>query len=76
MNQKHTKVIRFLLVAACVLLCGCAKVPVHQQRLVSKANMTFSDSLVFNYSNPLQAQIEPASETTGGARSGGCTTCK
>ena len=76
MNRNQTKVIRCLQVIACLLLCGCAKVPVQQQRLVSKANMTFSDSAVFNYSNPLQAQIEPASETTGGAKSGGCTTCR
>jgi hypothetical protein len=63
-------------IVGCLLACGCAQVPVPEQRLVSKPNMTFSDSLVFNYSNPLQAQIEPASEPVGGTQSSGCTTCK
>jgi hypothetical protein len=63
-------------VAVCLLAGGCANVPVHQQRLVAKPNMTFSDSLVFNYSNSLQHQVEPGSATLGGATSSGCTSCK
>lgn len=54
---------------------GCVRVPVHQQRLVSKHNMQFSDSKIFDYGNPLQGQIEPASEDAGSSKSSGCTSC-
>lgn len=60
----------------CIVLNGCSHVPVQKQRLVSKPNMQFSDSLVFNYSNTLQAQTEPGSVMSGGAKSAGCTSCK
>ncbi|VGO15396.1 hypothetical protein PDESU_03979 [Pontiella desulfatans] len=63
-------------VVGCLLLGGCAKVPVHQQRLAAKPNMTFSDSQVFNYGNSLQSQIEPGSATLGASTSSGCTSCK
>jgi hypothetical protein len=55
---------------------GCARVGVHQQRLVSKPNMVFSDSVVFGYSNRLMPQIEPGSAFSGGAQAGGCTSCR
>jgi hypothetical protein len=55
---------------------GCVQVPVPQQRLVSKPNMEFSDSLVFNYQNKLLPQVEPGSTFWGGAQPSGCTSCK
>jgi hypothetical protein len=55
---------------------GCAPVGAHQQRFVSKPNMQFSDSPVFNYQHKLLSQIEPGSATSGGAQAGGCTSCK
>lgn len=58
------------------LLTGCAGVPVHQQRLVSKPNMLFADSSVFNYYSKLLGQLEPGAGMFGGARATGCTSCK
>jgi hypothetical protein len=57
------------------LLVGCA-VPVHQQRLVSKPSMQFSDSPVFNYQSRLLSQIEPGAAASGGAQAAGCTSCR
>ncbi len=76
MLKSNNRLKKILQSSICLLLGGCANVPVHQQRLVAKPNMTFSDSLVFNYGNSLQSQIEPGSATTGGAASSGCTSCK
>lgn len=55
---------------------GCAHVPAYQQRLVSKPNMQFSDSLVFGYQHKLVPQVEPGSAFSGGPQSSGCTSCK
>jgi hypothetical protein len=63
-------------VLAAIMLTSCARVSVHQQRLVSKPNMTFSDTLVFSYQSKLQPQIEPGSALSGGAQAAGCTSCK
>jgi hypothetical protein len=57
------------------LSAGCA-VPVHQQRLVSKPSMQFSDSPVFNYQSRLLSQIEPGAAASGGAQAAGCTSCR
>lgn len=64
-------------IGSCLLIAsgGCARVPVHKQRLVAKHNMQFSDSKIFDYSNPLQDQVEPASAGAGSAKSSGCTSC-
>lgn len=64
------------ILAVMLLASGCVQVGAHQQRLVSKANMTFSDSLVFGYQNKLLPQVEPGSAFSGGAQSSGCTSCK
>lgn len=58
------------------LATGCARVPVHQQRLVSKPNMQFSESAVFNYYSSLLPQVEAGTATSGGAQAAGCTTCR
>ena len=57
------------------LLAGCA-VPVHQQRLVSRPNMQFSDSPVFNYQSRTLAQTESGAAASGGAQAAGCTSCR
>jgi hypothetical protein len=59
-----------------LFLSGCAGVPVHEQRLVSKPNMTFDDSAVFGGRSVLTVQIEPGAAFSGGAQAGGCTSCK
>jgi len=58
------------------VLTACSHVGPHEQRLVSKPNMEFSDSPVFRYQSRLTPQVEPGSTTSGGAQSSGCTSCK
>jgi hypothetical protein len=62
--------------ASSLLFTGCAQVGPQQQRLVSKPNMEFSDSVVFGYQHKLVSQVEPGSAFGGGAQSSGCTSCK
>jgi hypothetical protein len=68
---------QIFLLAGIVLACaGCAAVGPQAQRLVSKPNMVFSESPVFNYTDKLLPQTEPGFATTGGAQASGCTSCK
>ena len=60
---------------ALAVLAGCA-VPVHRQRLVSKPNMQFSDSPVFNYQSKVLSQVESGAAASGGAQAAGCTSCR
>ena len=55
---------------------GCNTVAVSEQRLLSKPNMTFSDSYAFSYQPRLTVQTEPGSASSGGAQAAGCTSCK
>ena len=58
------------------LLTGCA-VGVREQRLVSKPNMQFSRSAVYDYSpSRLMPQIQPGLATSGGAQPSTCTICR
>lgn len=59
-----------------LLLSGCAGVPVHDQRLVSKPNMVFNDSGAFVYGPRLNSQLEPGAADNGGAVAAGCTACR
>ena len=61
---------------AVVVLSGCTSVGVHQQRLVSKKNMLFSESAVFSYSSKVLTQVESGAAATGGAQAAGCTSCR
>ena len=54
---------------------GCVSVTPQQQRLVSKANMQFSGSLVFNYQDRLLSQFESSSASSIGGQSGSCGSC-
>ena len=64
--------------AVCVILfgSGCTNVSVTQQRLLSKPNMVFSDSSVFDYGATAYAYVEPGTSSSGGAQASGCTACK
>lgn len=62
--------------AACALLAGCQSVPAYQQQHLSKPGMTYSDSLVETATPSLTAQIEPGSQTSGGAQASGCSACR
>ena len=55
---------------------GCQSVAVHEQRLLSKPNMTFSDSYIYAFQPRLTTQIEPGAAASGGAQDAGCTSCK
>lgn len=71
------KAVPFLVSAlALSIFAGCTAVPVQQQRLVSKPNMLFSDSTVFNYYSKLFNQIESGAAVSGGAQAAGCTSCR
>jgi len=65
-----------VVLALCLGATGCVQVAVEKQRLVSKPNMEFSDSLVFNYQNKLLPQVEPGTAFSGGSQSSGCAACK
>lgn len=58
------------------LFAGCARVPIASQRLVSRPNMVFADSMIFNDQRRLLGQVEPGSAFGGGAQASGCTACK
>jgi hypothetical protein len=67
----------FILLAWLIIAAsGCTHVKVTEQRLVSKPNMLFSDSPVFNYQSRFISQIEPGSASDGGSQGTGCTTCQ
>ena len=64
------------LVVCCILmLTGCVSVAPRQQRLVSKPNMQFSDSVIFGYEDRLLTQFESASASFIGGQSGDCGSC-
>ena len=58
-----------------LMLSGCVSVKPHQQRLVSKPNMQFSESVIFNYQDRSLTQIESGSASFIGGQSGGCGSC-
>jgi hypothetical protein len=58
------------------LLNGCAAVGPEEQRLVSKPNMQFAPSAVYNYSSKIMPQVLPGLATSGGAQSSTCTVCR
>jgi hypothetical protein len=63
--------------AAMLLLAGCSGPTARQQRLVSKPNMLFSESLAFSYnSSRLLPQLETGLDTFGGGQNTGCTSCR
>ncbi len=67
---------RTLLLLASLSLSGCASVNIHEQRLVSKPNMLFSRSAVYNYSSRIMPQLQPGLAISGGAQPSTCTVCR
>ncbi|MBK1879442.1 hypothetical protein [Pelagicoccus mobilis] len=65
-----------MVLTATVFLAGCETVPAYRQEHVSKAGMTFSDSLTGSNEASLTAQLEPGSQTSGGAQASGCSACR
>ncbi|MCF3649066.1 hypothetical protein [Synoicihabitans lomoniglobus] len=63
-------------VTAVLFLAGCGAVPLAQQRLVSKTEMTFERSAAGHPSSNLVSQIEPGLASSGGAQAAGCTSCR
>lgn len=58
-------------------LVGCSAPAVRQQRLVSRPNMTFSDSPAFIYNSPrLLPQLATGFAGSGAAQNSGCTSCR
>jgi hypothetical protein len=55
---------------------GCNAVPLAQQRLVAKSEMTFDASAMSHPGSNLAAQIEPGLASSGGAQAAGCTSCR
>ena len=64
------------ILAAMVLLASCSVVKVADQRLVSKPNMVFSESEVFEYASDFHSIVEPGTAGSGGGQASGCTSCK
>lgn len=64
-----------LLFCSTLILAGCSLVPLQQQRLVSKPNMQFSGSVIFNYQDRLLSQFESGSASSVGGRSSDCGSC-
>lgn len=63
--------------AVLVLLAGCSSPAVRQQRLVSKANMTFSDSTTLTYNSPrLLPQMAPGFPGGDASSNSGCSSCR
>ncbi|MGD9159988.1 MAG: hypothetical protein PVG39_16355 [Desulfobacteraceae bacterium] len=58
-----------------LMFSGCVSVKPHQQRLVSKPNMQFSESVIFNYQDRSLTQIESGSASFIGGQSGSCGSC-
>lgn len=63
-----------LLMAA--LFTGCSAPRIHQQRLVSQPDMTFSSASVWNFDQPLSLQTESGRAFAGGGSAAGCTSCR
>jgi len=62
---------------ALLVLAGCSSPAVRQMRLVSKPNMTFSDSTVFTYNSPrLLPQIAPGFPGGDASQNSGCSSCR
>lgn len=66
-----------LLVCGALLMTGCAHVTPQQQRLVSKPNMQFYRSVMFNTQNKLLSQVESSLASSAGSPSSGgsCGSC-
>lgn len=57
-------------------LLGCTPLGVHDQSVLSKPAMRFSEAVVLRHDFRLLPQVEPASALSGGAQNTGCAACR
>ncbi|MEM9157765.1 MAG: hypothetical protein AAGB46_01855 [Verrucomicrobiota bacterium] len=62
------------LAAGC--LSGCAAIPLSEQGLAAKRNMSFGGSLGESLDSSVASQIEPGADSSGGAQAAGCIACR
>lgn len=74
MKSVPTKVLGGLVTAG--LIAGCSGPRIHQQRLVSQPDVTFSSASIWNFDQPLSLQTESGRAFAGGGSAAGCTSCK
>jgi hypothetical protein len=74
-RRRACRCLMALLVCGALIPAGCVRVTPQQQRLVSKPNMQFSGSAIFNYQDRLLSQFESGSASSVGGRSGDCGSC-
>jgi hypothetical protein len=77
LSTPYSQILAGSLIAILLAGCsGCSTVNVAEQRLVSKPNMVFSDTSVFNNSMDFHSLLEPGTAGSGGGQASGCTSCK
>ncbi|NLA74070.1 MAG: hypothetical protein GX846_01095 [Deltaproteobacteria bacterium] len=64
-----------ILICGILFMSGCAGISKKDMRLVSKPNMQFSGSAIFNYQDKLLTQFESSSASFTGGQSGDCGSC-
>ncbi|NLD35823.1 MAG: hypothetical protein GX654_03055 [Desulfatiglans sp.] len=65
-----------VIVLCCILfMSGCVSMTKKDLRLVSKPNMQFDGSAIFNYQDKLLTQFESSSASFMGGQSGDCGSC-
>lgn len=74
MKSVPTKVLSGLVLAGWIT--GCSAPRIHQQRLVSQPDVTFSSASIWNFDQPLSLQTESGRAFAGGGSAAGCTSCK
>lgn len=76
-NLPWVRLILLMGSAGAIVLTGCAVPRPHEQRLVAKPNMTFSDSAAFSYNSPrLIPQLAPGFASASSSQNSGCTSCR
>lgn len=76
-RQTPNRSIRLIFFAAGgLLLSGCTTIPAYQQSYLSKPNMQFEDTIVYNTEPRFQGSYEPGSPTASGAGATGCAACR
>ena len=75
LSTPNSQILAGSLIASLLICCsGCSTVNVAEQRLVSKPNMVFSDTSVFNNSMDFHSLLEPGTAGSGGISPGGTAT--
>ena len=59
-----------------ILSTGCTAIPVNEQGLSAKRNMSFDEELVSSLDSGIRSQIETGAESGSGGQSAGCIACR